>query len=149
MTTDEHVNIDNARPGVYTDVIKKIEQDKICPFCPEHLLTIHPNPIEGKKYWVVTDNAYPYKPKKEHVLLIHKKHISNINELSPEAWVELKEIINTEQSKRNITGGTLMMRFGETKFTGASVTHLHAHLFQSDPDSEEYDRTKGVLTRIG
>jgi diadenosine tetraphosphate (Ap4A) HIT family hydrolase len=149
MKTDEHVNIDNARPGVYTDVIKKIEHDKICPFCPEHLHSIHPNPIEEKEYWIVTDNAYPYKPKKEHVLLIHKTHMSNISELSTEAWNELGTIINDEQKKRNISGGTLIMRFGETKYTGASVTHLHAHLFQSDPDNKEYDKTKGILTRIG
>jgi ATP adenylyltransferase len=149
MKNDEHVNIDNARPGVYTDVIKKIEQDKICPFCPEHLHSIHPNPIEEKRYWIITDNAYAYKPKKEHVLLIHKTHISKISEISNEAWSELKGIIDSEQQNRNISGGTLMMRFGETRYTGASVTHLHVHLFQSDPDSEDYDKTKGVLTRIG
>jgi ATP adenylyltransferase len=149
MTKNTHVNINNARPGIYTDVINKIEQDKICPFCPEHLNSVHPNSVEEKEFWTITDNAYAYRPNKHHVLLIHKAHISNVSELSSEAWSELREIINDEQKKRNITGGTIVMRFGETKYTGASVTHLHAHIFQSDPDNEEYDKTKGVLTRIG
>jgi ATP adenylyltransferase len=144
-----HVNLDNARPGAYADIIKKIGDNKICPFCTEHLTSIHPNPIEEKTHWFITDNAYPYKPKREHILLIHKTHISDVTDLSQEAWIELKEIINIEKKKRDITGGTLMMRFGETKYTGASVTHLHAHLFQSNPDDPEYDKTKGVLTRVG
>ena len=151
MTKDneQHVDVNNARPGIYTDVIKKINQDKICPFCPEHLNSIHPNPIEQKEFWIVTDNAYSYKPNKNHVLLIHRGHISDVSEISKDAWIELKEIIDNEKQKRKITGGAIVMRFGDTRYTGASVTHLHAHIFQSDPDHEEYDKTKGVLTRIG
>lgn len=145
----DHVDLNNARPGIYADIIKKIGDNKICPFCKEHLTSIHPNPIEEKTHWLITDNAYPYKPKREHILLIHKTHISDVADLSQEAWVELKEIIDSEKKKRDITGGTLMMRFGETKYTGASVTHLHAHIFQSNPDDPEYDKTRGVLTRIG
>jgi diadenosine tetraphosphate (Ap4A) HIT family hydrolase len=145
---DSHVDLNNARPGVYTDVIKKIQEDKICPFCIEHLQSVHPNPIEEKTYWVVTDNAYAYKPKKQHVLLIHKEHIDDIAHISAEAWNELHDIIKSEKEKRGITGGTFIMRFGETKYTGASVTHLHAHLFQSDPDHEDYGPS-GVLTRVG
>lgn len=147
--SDEHVNLNNARPGVYSEVIKKIGENKICPFCPEHLHSIHPNPIQEKKYWLITDNAYPYKPKKEHILLIHKTHIGDVSELSNEAWIELKNIIDNLKSERNISGGSFIMRFGNTKYTGASVTHLHAHIFQSDPDNPEYDKSKGILTRIG
>jgi ATP adenylyltransferase len=146
---DEHVNQNNARPGVYAEVIQKIGKDKICPFCAEHLTAIHPNPLEVHEYWTVTDNAYPYKPKKEHVLFIHNEHIGNISELSKGAWDELYMLIKEEKAKRNIAGGTFMLRFGDTHFTGASVTHLHAHLFQSDPEHEEYDKEKGVLTRVG
>lgn len=146
---DKHVNPDNARPGVYAEVIGEIEKNKICPFCEKHLSEIHPNPLEEWKYWIVTNNAYPYVPKKEHVLLIHKEHVEDVSELSSNAWNELKEIIDSEKKRRGISGGSFIMRFGETKFTGASVTHLHAHLFQSDPDSEKYDKKTGVLTRIG
>lgn len=146
---DTHVDLDNARDGIYKDVIKNIKDSAICPFCNEHLAKIHPNVIEEKKYWVVTNNAYPYKPTKQHVLIIHKEHIDNINSLCPEAWEELFEIIKDENIKRNITGGTYMMRFGETKFTGASVTHLHCHIIQSNPDDAGYDKKTGILTRVG
>ena len=147
--TDKHVNLNNARLGVYAQVIEKIGKDNICPFCIENLGKIHPHPLDERKFWTITDNAYPYIPKKEHLLIIHREHIDDVSKLSEEAWTELKNIINELKEKRKITGGSFIMRFGETKFTGASVTHLHAHLFQPDPDNPEYDKKKGVVTRIG
>ncbi len=146
---NKKVNRQNARPGVYQEVINKIADDEICPFCPEHLSSIHPNPIEEKEYWIVTENAYPYAAKKEHLLLIHKSHITNISEMSPATWNELREIINTECEKRSIAGGTFLLRFGSTEQTGASVEHLHCQIFQPDRTSSEYNSKTGVVVRIG
>ncbi len=143
------VNADNSKRGDYAKVIDEIAKNKICPFCPEHVTRIHPKPIEEKKYWLVTDNAYPYKTVKQHMLLIHREHIEHVNELSVEAWIELKEILKEVSEKRDISGGAFMMRFGETRYTGASVSHLHAQIVQGDPDDPEYKKEIGVLCRIG
>ncbi len=146
---NEQVNRGNARPGVYQKVINSIADDGICPFCPEHLTRIHPNPIEEKEHWIVTENAYPYMANKEHLLFIHKSHITNISELTASAWEELRIIINAECKKRSIFGGTFLMRFGDTQHTGATVEHLHCQLFQPDVNSPEYDPKTGVVVRIG
>jgi ATP adenylyltransferase len=143
------VNPDNSKRGEYAKVIDEIAREKICPFCPEHVHRIHPKPIEEKKYWLVTDNAYPYKPVKQHLLLIHKEHIEHVTQLSSEAWEELRTILSELSKEKNIEGGALMMRFGVTKYTGASVTHLHAQLIQGNPDDPEYDKEKGVICRVG
>lgn len=143
------VNPDNSKRGVYAKVIDEIAREKICPFCPEHIHRIHPNPIVEKNHWLITDNAYPYRPVKQHLLLVHKAHIEHVSELSKEAWDELKAILDELAESKDMKGGALMMRFGDTHFTGASVAHLHAQLVQGDPDSSEYDKTKGVLCRIG
>jgi len=135
--------------GTYGNVIKKIAEDGVCPFCPEHLAKYHKNPIEEKGHWLVTDNMYPYKPAKSHQLFIHKAHITHISEFSEEAWVELLRIAKREAEERNIVGGTLMIRFGDTHFTGASVNHLHANLVQSDPSDPNYDPKRGLVVRIG
>lgn len=145
----DFVNKQNARPGVYSEVIKQIAEQKVCPFCPEQLANFHKNPIELGKYWLATDNMYPYKPNKHHLLFIHIAHIQHIAEISPEAWAELGEIIRQQTAKRQITGGTFYLRFGDTHFTGASVTHLHANLVQSDPEDPAYDPAKGIYTRVG
>lgn len=150
--SDSFVNHENTkyRPdGAYGAVISQIAKDGVCPFCPENLAKYHKNPITEKKFWFVTDNMYPYKPAKTHRLLIHKAHITHIGEISPEAWIELQEIIIDETANQKMVGGSLLCRFGDTHFTGASVNHLHASLFQSDPEDPTYDKKAGIMVRIG
>jgi len=142
------VNKGNARDGIYKETIEKISKDGVCPFCNEHLDKYHKNPVDEYNHWLVTDNQYPYKPTKVHKLLIHKAHIENISQISRQAWIELQNIIDT-LVQQNINGGTFLLRFGDTLYTGASVTHLHAHIIQSDPSSSEYKKDMGLLTRVG
>lgn len=153
------VNIDNAhrpdRPDgtdgkaikIYGKVIDKIKEDGVCPFCPENLSKYHKGPIlkEGV-YWLLTKNMYPYEGAKHHILIIHKKHIEKFNEIIPTAWDEAKSLIEFFAKKENIFGGTFMMRFGDTAHTGASVSHLHAHLIS--PDMENKKR-KPIIARVG
>src|SRR3989338_11114151 len=106
----------------YRNVIDEIKKDGVCPFCPENLSRYHKNLIlNDGKYWIITDNMYPYKGAKHHILLIHKKHIENVTDIAEDAWTELFDLIRSETKKRNIKGGTFYMRFGDTAYTGASV----------------------------
>ncbi|MDQ5893225.1 MAG: adenylyltransferase [Patescibacteria group bacterium] len=146
------VNEDNTRfrrGSTYTKVIADIAQKNVCPFCEDQLLNFHKNPIEKKKYWIVTDNMYPYKPNKKHILLIHQEHIEHAQEISTAAWQELQVIIQEQTKKNNIDGGTFMLRFGDGRYTGSSVRHLHAHIVQSDPEHEDYKKEVGLVARIG
>lgn len=143
------VNQQNARPGGYDKVIADIAAQNVCPFCPEHLAEFHKKPMEHRKFWIVTDNQYPYQPSKHHKLIIHAEHIDHVSKIIPEAWTELYEIVQELVDANSIGGGTFLMRFGETRFTGASVTHLHANLVQSNPDDPAYDPAIGVRTRVG
>lgn len=145
-----YVNKDNTfqRPdgGKYGSVINKIAKDGICPFCPEHLSTVHPNPIllDGHK-WLVTDNAYPYANTDQHLLFIHKEHVEDMNELTPKEWKELYELVLSMINMRKIAGAAFVMRFGKTALTGASVSHLHAMLVSGTGDPE----MPPVLMRVG
>ncbi|MBI5138613.1 MAG: HIT domain-containing protein [Candidatus Vogelbacteria bacterium] len=153
-TPKNFVDLNNARPGhSYHSVISNIVKDGVCPFCPDKLAKYHKNPIEMKgKFWLVTKNMYPYTAVKHHLLLIHKKHIEHISEITKDAWLELQRTIKKLSKQKNVQGGSLMLRFGDTHFTGASVNHLHAHIIQSDPDHKEYKNPKtmpGVIARVG
>jgi diadenosine tetraphosphate (Ap4A) HIT family hydrolase len=145
-----HVNLDNAtRPGddTYKKVIEQIHQEKICPFCPEHLSKFHKHPIllEGNR-WRVTTNMYPYKGTKYHFLFIHREHITDTANMPQESFIELRQHINQMVKENNIPGGTLMMRCGDTTHTGASVTHIHAHFVVPDFENPYH---KPVRVRIG
>jgi diadenosine tetraphosphate (Ap4A) HIT family hydrolase len=144
------VNPENTahRPtGTYGNVISQIQKDGVCPFCPESLAKYHTNPIlkEGK-FWLLTDNLYPYDGAKYHELLIHKQHITSFDEISKEAWEEMHDFIKSFTGENNIPGGTFIVRFGDARYTGASVSHLHANLVS--PDGEDDDR-KPIVARIG
>lgn len=148
--TAPFVNLSNSkRPGddTYSKVIEQIHQDKVCPFCPEHLATYHKNPIlfEGR-YWTITTNMYPYKNTKHHFLLIHTEHITDSKDILSEGWQELHKHINKLTKDYNIEGGTFLMRCGDTSHTGASVTHLHAHLAVPDKEAAQCEP---ILVRIG
>jgi diadenosine tetraphosphate (Ap4A) HIT family hydrolase len=147
------VNKENARRGKYATVIEGIAACGVCPFCLEHLRTYHKNPLIERAYWWVTNSMYPYHPVCNHILLILKEHREHIEEISQEAWSELQEIITELTKERKIAGGAFVLRFGDTRFTGASVAHVHAHLIQSDPEHADYGKEKkitaGVVMRIG
>jgi diadenosine tetraphosphate (Ap4A) HIT family hydrolase len=146
----EFVNPENTsfRPdGVYRQVIDKIKDDGVCPFCPEQVARYHKKPIIADgRYWILTDNMYPYKGAKHHILLIHKMHIETITNISPEAWSELLELTHMEAKKRAIAGGTFYLRFGDTSYTGASVIHLHANLISSDMSNKDREP---IFMRVG
>lgn len=131
----------------YNQVISQIKNDGVCPFCSDQLTKYHTNPINQEGlYWLATDNMYPYKGAKHHILFIHKEHVSSINDLTSQAWAELHTLINQEIDKRAIPGGTFFMRFGDTSYTGATVTHLHCHVVSRDLDSNP---NEPILARIG
>ncbi len=88
---------------------------------------------------------YPYKGATHHYLLIHKAHIILPNEMTKKAEHEFFELINWTIQTFKIPGGTFFMRFGNTTYTGASVSHLHAQLVSSNPDQDGYEP---VVTRI-
>jgi len=139
-------NAANRPDGTYGKAVEAIKNDGVCPFCPENLPKYHKKPIlkEGK-FWLLTDNMYPYEGSKFHEVLIHKAHITTLAEVSADAWVELKTLVEEFAKEKNIQGGTFVMRFGDTAYTGASVAHLHANFVSSTGEKGR----KAIVARIG
>jgi diadenosine tetraphosphate (Ap4A) HIT family hydrolase len=141
---EQFMNIDNARTPAQIANMERIAHDGVCPFCPEHLKKYHEPPIvkEGE-YWLVTPNMYPYEHTLHHFLFIAKEHLTNSNDLSLAAWSELQELSKWLIATYEISSGTLLMRSGDMKKTGASVLHLHAQFVVGS------DSSKPVVTRVG
>lgn len=123
------VNLSHARTSFQKEVMERIKHDKVCPFCEEHFLTYHTKPILKKgKYWLLTENFQPYEGTKHHLLAVSRKHTTHFDTLAPAAQAELFKLISAELKKRGVQGGTLLMRFGNTDYTGGTVEHLHAQV---------------------
>ncbi|MEK7510854.1 MAG: hypothetical protein AAB582_01285 [Patescibacteria group bacterium] len=136
----DYLNHENARTPEQKALMERIEKDGVCPFCAEHFATYHPKPIlKETEYWFFTENMSPYEGTRHHFIFVYKPaHISHIDELPPEAIVDLFALVNEATHRFSIIGGSFFMRFGETRYTGSSVTHLHAHLLMGDADASDH-----------
>jgi len=146
MEERKTVNTENARDGEQVNELKKIEKEGFCPFCQRNYLEKeHPHPIFLEtKYWLATKNRWPYENARVHLLLIYKDHITSLEEMSAEAWQELHGLIVQLKKEKDIPGGAFLMRFGDSRYTGATVSHLHAQIISGNPDSG-----KKVFARVG
>jgi len=138
MKENRFIIKDNTRPE-NKEVYEKIDKEGHCPFCPENLFKYHKNPIiKDGKFWLLTDNQWPYDKIKHQVLAIYKTHIEHLEEMDSEAGKELIEMFQEESKKRKIPGGGIAMRFGSNPEHGSygnSVLHIHAHMIEPDLDA--------------
>jgi len=140
----EFINMEAVRRDDQRQIMLEIQKAGHCPFCRENLDRYHKKPIlkEGR-FWLLTENQWPYKKVKHQLLAIYKTHIEHLSELDPEAGQELIEFFSEEARKRDIPGGGLAMRFGSSQdgHYGSSVGHLHAHLIEPDLNALEPKET--------
>lgn len=126
----KHSKVDprNARGGKYKNIMNQIVAENVCPFCPK-TFKWHTKPIlKNDGQWFITENFNPYQNSKNHLLIIGKKHKEFLSELSLRDWKSIFTLIDWALKKFKIDGGGIVMRFGNTLKTGATIKHLHMHL---------------------
>lgn len=133
--SESFVNLENARFDDQRDVMRAIEEDGVCPFCPEHLNTYHKQPLlrEGE-HWKITPIQWPYEHTSTHLLAIAAYHAEKLQDLRDGSFDELQKHFQWAETEYQIAAGGLAMRFGDVRLNGASVKHLHMHLIVPDPD---------------
>ena len=141
------LNHDNARTSEQRALMAKIEADGVCPFCAEHFKKYHPKPtLKETDYWFVTTNMSPYEGTEHHFLFVYKPlHATLPKEIAPEALVDLFACMEWLMDEYNIPGASFFTRFGDTRYTGSSVEHLHAHLLVGGPKSDDTESLKVTL----
>lgn len=137
----KHLNMENARTPEQVALMEQIKKDGVCPFCAEHFTKYHPKPIiKETDSWFLTENMSPYKNTKHHFLFVYKKaHIRFPSEIDAEARIDLFNLVDEVVKDYHIEGGAFFMRFGDTRYNGSSVEHLHAHIVVGDIDNEGYE----------
>jgi ATP adenylyltransferase len=149
MPATQFVDLDNARLDEQRQVMEQIVAAGHCPFCLENFRQYHKLPIlkEGK-YWLLTQNQWPYVHTKHHFLLILKEHQEELAELDPAAGQELIELSQWAVKEYQLPGGALALRFGDTNYSAGTVKHLHGQLIQPDILAADY-ADKPVKFKIG
>lgn len=126
----------------------RLEEQGVCPFCPEHLAENHKKPILYETpCWKLTTNQYGYENAKEHFLVIAKEHAEDILDLPETAFAELGEIVRHMEIHYRLKGGGLLFRFGDPRYSGATIKHLHLQI--TEPDVENMESGKRFLLHLG
>lgn len=123
--------------------MKDLEARGICMFCPEH---IH-NEARGSilletKYWMIKTNDFPYNDTKIHVLIIPKKHVTTLTELSTQAKSAFLKLIDDYARSQNLDFYALGMRVGDMRYNGGSISHLHAHLIVGNVNNINHESVR-------
>lgn len=141
------VNPKFAQTEKYRKILSAIESENKCPFCPSNFKW-HKKPILKRLGgWFITENNWSYKEAQYRFLLICEKHKEKLSELNAKDLETVLKLANWAVKKYGISGGALAMRFGDTRFTGATVCHLHFHLIS--PKVNNKGNAKVVYFPIG
>ncbi len=122
-----------------------------CPFCDkEHSQTIFQNEFVQIMYPLNPASAY-------HVLVIPKRHVVHLDDLSSEEWaaigMAIKRAVN--RAKRSISGfiGYNILSNNGDERVSQRVMHCHIHLFlrlqqeQNDPIRSRHTSSLKALTQ--
>lgn len=119
----------------FLDMIDKIERG-ICPFCEDHFdhekNKIIGRAISGDIEWVMWVNPYGHDNTQLHIVMIPKRHLTHIEELTPDDWVAIGELNAQVMRDFDVPGGGFAMRFGDASYNAGSLGHLHGNIMVPD-----------------
>lgn len=135
---EDQVNMRHVRTAEQGTLYKRIQGAKVCSFCEdfcgEKSPHFHPKPIiQNMKFWVLTECFPKIEGTKEHFLIVSKfldeegRH-PLFPTLPPDAWTEFGKLLEWTIGEYRLPGGAFFFRFGDTDYTGASISHLHGHI---------------------
>lgn len=108
------------------EVYRNIAASGKCPFCPGN---IENKPVGiGTAHWNVVHNKWKYKNAKWHFLLLPKRHVTSIAEMTAEEMADLWNAVALVVKKypSAAKGYGLCVRVDEVG--GVTLYHLHFHL---------------------
>lgn len=116
----------NGRTDEQRQHMAEVNETGICPFCQIDL-TIN-TILRETVHWRLLLNAYPYHHHAHHLVLIPKRHIIKITDLTGGEWSDWGKLNAWAIREFNLPGGGLVFRFGDFEHSAATLSHLHSHI---------------------
>lgn len=141
---------DNARHSEQLERMRRLAKGIGCFFCKKNYLKVGASPaIYQGQHWYIKKNDYPYEGSIHHYLIVNKKHLNKITEISPAAWKELLKTIAWLEKYLKIKGGSIFVRSGDMGYTGATLNHLHFHLLVGGKKKRGGKLRDNILVTLG
>ena len=130
-------DIRNARDPEQIRRMKALQEKDLCYFCKQGSEEEKTLPVTIKEgaYWYVMANDFPLEGSIHHYLIVPRRHIANTFDLMTyerHEQVALEEWL-LKTFLPDVTGYSSFVRSGDTKVTGATLTHLHYHYLVGGP----------------
>jgi diadenosine tetraphosphate (Ap4A) HIT family hydrolase len=141
-----YLDFNHARTPEQIEVMRKIVEDGVCPFC--RFAVYHCKSIlKETKWWYVSENMSPYEGTKIHLIFVYKKHATMTSQVDPAAAKDLFSLIGWAEKRYKMKGGSFFVRFGASELTGGSVDHYHVQLIVGNAKGtdKKYDNLKVKL----
>jgi ATP adenylyltransferase len=139
-------DIANAKSDEQRRDMQALEAAKVCLFCPQGLSLKDKRVFHRGEHWYVTPNDFPYDGTKVHVMIVPNRHLLSFTDLSSEEILELPKMLGWVNREFGIEGASMFARYGNTRYTGATIHHFHLHVAQG---TEKSEKTKPIFALIG
>lgn len=123
---------ENARNEKYKRKLTKHAEAKTCPFCSEDL---DMELLGFNADWKLIANENPLEHTAGHWLLIPKRHVESVTELTKFEWRSFQQMFAFfHQMIGRPAGGVGYWRDGDKRLSGGTVQHLHFQYAVPDGD---------------
>lgn len=124
----EKVKLDNARHPEQRRKMEELIRSGVCHFRRTGFEKRHAAPIIYESSdWFIAANNYEYKGSVHHFLIVSKRHVRKVSELSLKAQIDLFKAIKWLEKHLNVPGYSIVVRSGNMAYTAATLDHLHFH----------------------
>jgi len=144
------MKLDNARNSEQLERMKKLAKEKKCHFCKEGFSKTHSSPIVYEnKSWFITANDFPYQGAQHHYLIVSKKHIKDLSEISDKSQTDFFKSISWLKKELKTKGYSIFVRSGDMSLTGATLDHLHFHFIVGIKKTKNMKEKNRLLVTLG
>jgi len=106
---------------------REIVETGECPFCEGNIGNGHQF-VGRTKHWNIVINPYPYPNSVVHLLVIPKRHLESLEELSLKEWGEMAEVITVAIQRYPVLSQGYGLAIRVREIGGVTLYHLHMHL---------------------
>lgn len=122
-----------ARTQDQLDIMLRDEAEGIDPLDPEVIDQDAQKILFMGEYWFVAENRFPREGSEKHLLIIAKVPMYSVDDITPEAWMDLQKVWKKLIAEENLEGGGFCLRFGDPEKSGASLKRLHVNIITPKP----------------
>ena len=117
-----------ARTQEQLDIMMYDEANDIDPLAPDVIDQDKQKILFMGDYWFAAENRFPREGSEKHLLIIAKVPMYSVDDITPEAWMDLQKVWKKLVVEENLEGGGFCLRFGNPAKSGASLKRLHVNV---------------------